>query len=75
MSQEWARAGPMMFALASTCTDVEHGCMTFKLPPSMVKNDWGETDRNVKISMAPQSPESLENLLNNPSTILKHLDF
>ena len=42
-----------MFAMASTCTDVEHGCMTFKLPPSGVTNSWGETRSNLKISMAP----------------------
>ena len=53
MSQEWANAGPMMFALVSTCTDVDHGCKTFKMPPSMIQNEWGETNRNVKIHMAP----------------------
>ena len=43
----------MMFALAATCTDLEHGCNTFKLPPLMINDEYGQANRSAKMFMAP----------------------
>ena len=52
--QEWASAGPYMFACLSTCVDLEDGAKSFKLPDFVVTSRDGTVTRHPKIASNPE---------------------
>ena len=52
--QEWASAGPYMFACLSTCIDLEDGAKSFKLPHFVVTSKDRTVTRHPKIASNPE---------------------